>query len=226
MKDKILWVCPSRKRPERLKKMLASWRETTNGLSQMLVAIDNDDNSYDSLILEYPEVIWEKNEPIYGSFLQLTNFVCLKYVNDYKFIGFMEDDVIFETKGYENLFIEKLNHLGDTGIVHALDGFEKPKLLTLPVVNSHIIKTLGWLAPPSLKSLWADDFWRELANYLKTYYKFENVMIRHCHYTTDNSIIKDEISEVVDANLKIDKQSYLKYMNTDFLNDMMKLKNE
>jgi hypothetical protein len=224
MKEKILWICPSRKRPERLARLIESWNQTTDGLSDLLVAIDSDDTSYNNLIKEHQNIIWEKNDPIFGSFLNLLNAIALKYVDEYKYIGFMEDDIVFETAGYESQFIEKLNELGETAIVHAKDGVDKIKFISIPVVNSYIIKKLGWFAPPCLKSLWADNFWRELANNVKTYYKFDNILIKHYHYSKHPEIEKDEISIVVDSNYSIDGENYKKYMETDFQKDMEKLK--
>ena len=223
MKEKILWVCPSRKRPDRLERLIISWKAASEELSDLLVAIDTDDRSYDLLIKKYPEIIWEINDPVHGSFLRLTNAMALKYVDHYKFIGFMEDDVVFETPGYESKFINKLTELGNTGIVHAMDGVDKSKFVSLPVVNSFIVKQLGWFAPPCLKSLWADNFWRDMANNLQTYFKFEDIMIRHHHYKYAGTK-RDEISVIVDNNMKIDKVAYYEYIKTNFDLDMKKLK--
>jgi hypothetical protein len=224
MKEKILWICPSRKRPDRLERLINSWKVTSNGQSDLLVIIDSDDQSYETLIKKYPDVTWEITEPVFGSFLHLINAKALKYSTDYSYIGFMEDDIVFETAGYESKFISKLKELGQTGIVHAMDGVDKRRFISIPVVNSYIIKTLGWFAPPCLKSLWADNFWREMANYLGTYYKFEDVMIRHYHYSKDATVEKDQISNMVDSNYGIDAENYKIYMESSFLEDMKKLK--
>jgi|694.fasta_scaffold44790_7 hypothetical protein len=224
MKNKILWICPSRNRPDRLERLINSWKHTTEGLSDLVVALDDDDTFYSELIKKYPEIIWEINKPVFGSFLHLINSMALKYVDHYQYIGFMEDDIVFETAGYESKFITKLNNLGKTGIVHAKDGIDKRKFISIPVVNSYIIKTLGWFSPPCFKSLWVDNFWRQMATHLGTYYKFEDVMIRHYHYSKDPNTEKDQISMIVDNNYYPDKESYIKYMENDFLKDMEKLK--
>ena len=224
MKNKILWICPSRNRPERLERLLKSWQATTEGLSDIVVALDTDDHSNDHLIKAFPDAIWEINDPVFGSFLHLINAMALKYVDEYKYIGFMEDDIVFETPGYESRFIAKLQELGKTGIVHAKDGIDKRKFVSIPVVDTYIIKTLGWFAPPVLKSLWADNFWRAMATELSTYYKFEDVMIRHYHYSRHAETEKDKISEIVDRNYNYDRDAFHKYIETDFLSDMRKLK--
>jgi hypothetical protein len=224
MKNKILWICPSRKRPERLERLIKSWEHTTEGFSDLLVVIDSDDQSYTDLITQYPKVMWEITEPVFGSFLHLINVKAVKYSTEYNYIGFMEDDIVFETVGYESKFISKLEELGPTGIVHARDGIDKGKYISIPVVNTHIIKTLGWFAPPCLKSLWADNFWRAMATDLKTYFKFEDIMIRHNHYSKHAETQKDEISNIVNGNYGADQVAFFKYIETDFKSDMEKLK--
>lgn len=224
MKEKILWICPSRKRPDRLEKLILSWKLTTSGQSDLLVIVDSDDSSYDSLIKHYPEVMWEITEPVFGSFLHLINSKAVKYSTEYEYVGFMEDDIVFETVGYESKFINKLKELGSTGIVHARDGIDKRRFISIPVINSYIIRQLGWFAPPCLRSLWADNFWRAMADHLGTYFKFDDLMIRHYHYSKHADIEKDEISAIVDGNYSIDADNYKKYMEHTFLSDMEKLK--
>ena len=224
MKEKILWICPTRKRPERLEVLIRSWKHTTSNLSDLLVVVDSDDNSYSLLIEKYPEVMWEITEPVFGSFLHLINSKASKYANEYSYIGFMEDDIVFETANYESKFIQKLKELGPTGIVHARDGVDKKKFISIPVVDSYIIKKLGLFCPPCLKSLWADNFWRELANSVKTYHKFDDVLIKHYHYSKHPGIEKDETSAIVDSNYGNDAENYKKYMETEFQKDMEKLK--
>ena len=131
MKNKILWICPSRKRPERLERLILSWKHTTSNLSDLLVVIDSDDDSYIELIKKYSEVKWEITDPVFGSFLHLINAKAIKYSNEYSYVGFMEDDIVFETVGYESKFIEKLKELGPTGIVHAKDGIDKRKFVSI-----------------------------------------------------------------------------------------------
>ena len=225
MKEKILWICPSRKRPERLKRLILSWKHTTTNLSDLLVVVDSDDSSYEDLMKLYPEVMWEITEPVFGSFLHLINSKAVKYSTEYAYVGFMEDDIVFETVGYEDKFISKLKELGKTGIVHAKDGIDKRRFVSIPVIDSHIVRTLGWFAPPCLRSLWADNFWREMATYLGTYYKFEDVLIKHYHYSRDENTNKDETSEIVNNNFHPDKEAFYKYLETTFKNDMETLLN-
>jgi hypothetical protein len=221
--EKIVWITPSRKRPEKLKKLIESWRNTTEGLSDLLVCYDLDDNSYDKMIDEYEDVIWVVNEGETKSFLRIFNEVVKECIDQYQYIGFMEDDCIFETKNYEKRFIEKFQELGPYGIVFANDLLNTPKLITLPVLNSNIVNDLGYFCPEELNCLFADNYWRELANHLKTDYYFDDIIIKHNHYTIDNSI-SDETSQSVDSFVNLDGAIFNSYMSTKFITEMKKLK--
>lgn len=226
MKDKILWICPSRKRKEKLKRTLDSWKKCTTGLSDFLVAIDDDDDSYIELIESYDNVIWEINPPINGPFLHLLNNVAIKYSDKYSYLGFMEDDVVFKTPNYEKQFLSKLKELGNLGIVYANDNVKKSfarGLIGLPVLNSFIVKKLGWFSPPVLKCLCGDDFWRDMAQHLGTGYRFDDIIIEHLHWKRDDKI-KDETTLSVNSYLDNDKIAYQHYYETQFLIDMAKLK--
>ena len=226
MENKILWITPSRMREQKLKRTIDSWRKCTNGLSDFLVAIDNDDHSYNAMMKEYTDVIWEINNPIEGPFLHLLNQMAVKYANKYKYLGFMEDDVVFRTPNHEQQFIDKLSELGDTAIVYADDGVKKHKergLIGLPVMSSAIVSKLGWFSPPELKCLCGDDFWRDMAKHLGTVYRFDNVLIEHLHWKRDDKI-KDETTLSVNSHLDADKAAYKQYFETKFLDDMAKLK--
>lgn len=223
MIEKMLWIVPSRQRPEKLQRFLESWRKTTTGFSDMLVVLDSDDSSCDFLYTLYPEVMFKKDPPKGESFLRILNDNAIKYCDEYRYIGFNEDDAIFHTRGYEEEFLKKLRELGDNGIVYANDLINKKGRIYFPVMHSSIIKRLGYMVPKSLTCMFADDFWRDLGVKLNSVYRFDNIIIQHLHYTRDNGHA-DKISRIVDSNKLRDKLAYEEYLKTEFENDLEKLK--
>lgn len=220
--EKIVWITPSRKRPEKLKRLIESWKNTTSGLSDLLICYDKDDSSYDDMIKKYDDVIWCLNEGDSGSFLRILNEIALECCSQYQYLGFMEDDCVFETPNYEKKFIDKFKELGSYGIVYANDLLRTPELITLPVLNSNIVKDLGFYCPEELNCLFADNYWKDLATALSSEYYFEDITIKHLHYTVDDNI-SDNISTSVDSFMGIDWQIYSNYMNTKFHKDLIKL---
>jgi hypothetical protein len=59
MKDKILWICPSRKRPDRLERLIKSWKDYKQRVNKNSVGPSYIPNSTFALALI--SVIIEKN---------------------------------------------------------------------------------------------------------------------------------------------------------------------
>jgi hypothetical protein len=226
MKERILWIVPSRNRPEKLERFLTSWVATTSGLADMLIALDDDDNSCDHLFAKFPTVIWEKKPKVSGdSFLAILNRIAMRHVDEYKYLGFNEDDCIFHTSNYEDRFIAKMQELGQNAIVYGNDMINKSKdLIYFPVMDSSIVKRLGFMVPRTLRCMYADDFWRDMANHLRTSYRFDDVLIQHLHYKREDNPVQDAISLDVDNSRKQDKRAYAEYQAISFVEDMEKLK--
>ncbi len=223
MKEKILWIVPSRNRPEKLERFLKSWLSTTSGSADMLIALDDDDRSCDHLFEKFPTVIWEKNPKIPGSsFLAILNSVAMRHVDQYKYLAFNEDDCIFHTANYEDRFISKMQELGKNAIVYGDDMINKKGRIYFPVMDSSIVKRLGYMVPPTLRCMYADDFWRDMSNHLGSVYRFDDVKIQHLHYTRENGVA-DAVSIDVDNSKSQDSIAYELYYRTEFKIDMEKL---
>jgi len=224
MKERILWIVPSRNRPAKLERFLNSWIATTSGLADMLIALDDNDTSCDHLFAKFPTVTWEKNSKVEGdSFLAILNRVAIRYVDQYSYLAFSEDDCVFHTPNYEARFISKMQELGKNAIVYGDDMINKKHLIYFPIMNSSIVKRLGYMVPTTLRCMYADNFWRDMGKRLETVYRFDDVKIQHLHYTREDSE-EDEISIDINNSQSQDAIAYQEYLNTSFLADMEKLK--
>ena len=223
MKEKILWIVPSRNRPKKLERFIESFLKCTTGHADLLIGLDSDDHSCDHLIKKYPQLMWEINDPVKGSFLKVLNNMALKYAEQYQWLGFNEDDGIFKSPGYEEHFISKLKTLGKNGLVYADDLIRKRKLIYFPVMDASIVKRLGFFVPPSLQCMYADNFWRDMADHLKSFHYFPELVIQHLHYTREKNEPKDDVSVSVDSFATVDNQAYNEYIATQFKIDMEKL---
>ena len=198
MINKICVIIPTRERLNKFRIFASTWKKTTEGKSVVVVGIDNDDHTYDELRKnKYPEFIWEQKES--KPCLSILNDLAVKYAKKYKYILFMEDDTNFNTL-WESRIIEKLEELGDNGIVWCNDLRVKEKLISLPIMNSSIINRLGYMLPPEFKAQCPDLYWTDLGNNLKTMYYFPDIITEHRHYSTGKTF-KDETA------IKIQKEA-------------------
>ena len=219
--DKILIILPTKNRLKDFEIFAESWVKTTEGKSDVLVAINFDDNTYDDIKEKYP-FIYEKVNP--GSVLEILNQMSVKYSKEYKYISFMEDDCNFVTEKWETSFINKLKDIGDYGIVWGDDLVNRDYIVGLPFLDSKIIDVLGYMSPPEIKYLWVDHFWKNLGADLGTLFYFPDIVVEHRHYSTGKRQ-KDEISVVVDSNGFSDMVGYKDvYIKTSYQSDLKKLK--
>ena len=221
MINKIAILLPTRNRLEDFKIFAESWRKTTEGLSVVIVRIDNDDNTYDEIKHDYPEFIYEygeSNPPI-----TLLNELATKYSQMYDYVSYMEDDCNFNTNGWESIFINKINEIGDNGIVWGNDLINKENLVGLPFMNSKIVRCLGHIAPPEIKYLWVDHYWLKLGQALGSLYYFPDVVVEHRHYSTGKRP-KDSISEIMDNCGRDEMGIWYNFLSNNLNNDIQKLR--
>lgn len=151
---KILVCVPSRGRPDVVREMLTSFRDThTSGLSDVLVRTGEKDpvaKKYTGISLEFKDVIWHHGTdegfgwPTAGYCLAIEDIV--KRFPDYSYYMMLEDDCLLLTPGWDRWMIERFedfpNRIGMihlTSSIHAL------------VVSRQWIDTLGFFQPPVLR---------------------------------------------------------------------------
>ncbi len=221
-KSKIAILIPTRGRGEDFRFFAESWKKTTEGLSDVIVRIDDDDTEALTLVRDFPEFTFHIGER--KPFLDLLNDLAKRYCEEYPYLGFMEDDCNFNTPGWETTFIQKLEELGDNGIVWGNDLLNEHTLVGLPFLNSKIVQRLGYMAPPEIKYLWADHFWLKLGRELNSLYYFPHIVVEHRHYSTGKRK-KDDIAEVVDEDGTKDFVFFNQdYMVNNFQRDVNLLK--
>lgn len=219
MKNKILIILPTKNRLEDFKIFANSWKNTTEGFSDVVVGIDLEDITYDEVKGDYPFIYEKVNEK---TPLSIVNSLAVKYCNEYDYLCFMEDDCNFNTVGWESIFISKLNELGDNGIVWGNDLINGISLVGLPFMNSKIVQKLGYMSPPEVNYLWADHFWITLGRALNSLYYFPEVIVEHRHYSTGKRI-KDNISEIIDRGGAAEQNKFQIYLANRFHEDLRKL---
>ena len=221
MKNKIAILMPTRNRLDDFKIFAESWRNTTEGHSDVIIRIDNDDLTYEEIKKEYPEFTYEygeRNPPI-----DLLNELAIKYSQTHNYVSYMEDDCNFNTNGWEKIFIDKINEIGDNGIVWGNDLINGASLVGIPFMNSSIVRRLGYIAPPQIKYLWVDHYWIRLGQALNSLHYFPDVIVEHRHYITGKRT-KDSISDVVDIGGRNEMNTWRSFLANGFNNDVQKLR--
>lgn len=95
-------------------------------------------------------------------------------------VGFMGDDHIARSEGWDKSFVDELVNL-KSGFVYGDDGFQHEAIPTHIAMTSDIPQTLGYMTYPMLWHLFADNFWLDLGRSLGKITYLPEVFIEHMH---------------------------------------------
>ena len=212
---------PSRGRPQNIMRLMNAWNMTTTRDTRLLVLVDNDDPKLDEY-LAIPNIDMQVGPRLrIGGTL---NVVAPEIAKTSENIGFMGDDHLPRTKGWDETFINELNKL-KVGVVYGNDLAHGVNLATAVAMTSNIVSTLGYMCVPGSIHLFLDNFWMELGRGTHITY-FDDVIIEHIHplfqkALSDNTYVEANSPEVWGA----DETTFNSYVATQLQDDLQKLRN-
>lgn len=128
-------------------------------------------------------------------------------------VGFMGDDHIPRTEGWDTKIIEKFESFswGQPGIVYGDDKFQGQNLATAVFMSRSIIQTLGYMCPPDLKHLFVDNFWMDLGKGIENLHYLPDVVIEHLHPLAGKGEWDVTYEECNNPNAVPDRNAYARY---------------
>lgn len=210
---KCLLIVPSRGRVDNCLRLLDAWDKTATR-SDLVFAIDDDEvELYQPLaerIVQEFDYVEVQSAPRMGMAGTL-NFWAEKYADYYDYIAFMGDDHLPITVGWDKTLCEAI---GDkAGVAYANDLLQGENLPTSVVLSSSIVKTLGWMSPPTLKHLFMDNFWKAIGERLGNITYFPDVIIEHLHYTNGKAVHDERYQAVNTAEMhNHDQEAFTEYL--------------
>lgn len=176
----ISLLLPSRNRPDTLMRMYRSALDTADGEIECIVAIDEDDESYEELF----------TTPMKNMRLIKTPRQTLsKYWNDcYKrssgeIVMHCGDDIIFRTKGWDTKVKEAFNEYDDKIVfVFGNDGsgVHDGRFGTHGFVSREWVETVGRFVPPYFSSDYNDTWLNDVAKLIGRHHHID-ILTEHMH---------------------------------------------
>lgn len=227
MQNKIAIVLPVRnfgtKRYQRLPRCLDSYLEMTEGLSDVYVLHDDDEcEIYDPILANYPSI---NNLCIKSgiTLMEKINVHALDIANNYKYVGFIGDDIVFRTK-WENEFVswlstEKYALAYANDLIHTNGG-----LATHPFITSNLIKAVGFYGCPAVGHHYFDNYWMQVVGRVGTLKFFPETIMEHIHPIAGKAEA-DILFHTIESKLRENRSNFLQYMQNNFENDITKVIN-
>jgi hypothetical protein len=172
----IIVITPSRGRPEKAAVCYEKFI-TTKMLeaTKMTFVVDADDDTFEAYIKEGLPVVTYDHEG--GGMGPPMNAAALDHADIYDHIGFIGDDHLFRTQGWDEVF-EKV--LAEKGMVFGND-LTRKDIPTQVFMRSSIVKALGWFCLPGARHLFLDNTWVALGAGAQTLVWREDIIIEHAH---------------------------------------------
>jgi len=210
---KLTIIVPSRGRPHLMERLLESWKRTTLGHSRIVMVLDGDDHHhYNEVHDKYIKEPGLELAVIFGERQLLTsklNSFALDWEKQGSIgVGFMGDDCVFMTPGWELPIIDWLEN--NEGICYGNDLLQGENLPNNVFIHVNIIKSLGFMAPPELKHYYIDNYWKDLGLRLAKIHYFENVVIEHRHWSNGKEA-KDATYTEAEKLMGEDKNTWDEY---------------
>lgn len=179
-------IVPSRGRPEAVEAMAHAFEGTcgSDGV-HLLFAVDADD----PVLPEYRAAAERTGLHLYVSENpERTMVACLNRAardavafDHFPYaVAFMGDDHRPRTPGWDVQYLDALHRLG-TGLVFGNDLVQGERLPTQVAMTADVVRALGWMAPPVLRHLYVDNFWRDLGVHAGCIRYLPDVVVEHLH---------------------------------------------
>jgi len=205
--NKVLLIVPTRGRPEKSLEFYEEFKKNST-ITDLVFGLDDDD-------VEYPRidgVLYEVNPRAMMN--GTLNLIANKYADQYEYIAFMGDDHRPRTYGWDLKLVNSIKDIKH-GIAYGNDLFQGENLPTAVLLKSSIVKTLGFMAPPAMKHLYLDNFWKDMGNELKSLKYLGDVIIEHMHFLIGKSEEDAGYAEVNSSPIfSHDQQAYLDYTDS------------
>lgn len=219
----LLIIVPSRGRPENIARLTGAFDVATH--AELLVAIDADDPEAG----EYQRVqfnrggMWLVRDLRRRMVGTLNHIATSTATKSYRYVGFMGDDHYPQTPGWDIEYVRALDRAGPGGIVYGNDLIQGRNLPTQVALDRRIVDVLGYMAPPCLVHMFADNFWRDLGEALGTLVYLPDVVVEHLHPIAERAAWDDQYTEA-GASMNSDHQAYERWRAEDMPAAVAKLK--
>jgi len=183
-------IVPTRGRPGSVQPMVESFAATTAVLdTRLLFVVDVDDPELDA----YRRAVVQVDDPMIGGVMlaTATGGTMVKALNEIavplarsfappEALGFMGDDHRPHTPGWDAYYLSALRELG-SGIVYGDDLIQHDFVPTQCAMSSDIVAALGWMAHPTLRHMYVDTLWRDMAKRAGRLRYLPDVVVEHLH---------------------------------------------
>lgn len=215
-------IVPSRGRPEAAVALARAFVDTCTADTRLVFSVDVDDPrriDYSPLIRNGPV---DLDINVNSSMVEALNATAVKQPTFA--VAFLGDDHLPRTYGWDAEYIKALRELG-TGIVYGNDLLQGANLPTQVAMTSDIVRTLGYMVPPELRHMYADNFWLTLGRAAECIRYLPEVLVEHRHPLAGKATWDEGYKRVNDPEVyRADERAFGEYVRDRLAGDVAKVR--
>jgi hypothetical protein len=215
--SKLLLIVPTKGRPEKHLEFYESFKINSTVADLVFVLSLGD--------IQYPRIPGVKYETVDSPTMSgKLNNIAVKYANDYDYIAFMGDDVRIRTNAWDAKMLDEISSIPNA-IAYGNDLYQGEELPTAVLLDSNIVRTLGFMSPPEFNHLYIDNFWKKLGEGLSSLKYFSEIILEHLHFTIGKAVEDNTYRESSSNQAFLeDREAYHNYIDNNLDNDIAKLR--
>jgi hypothetical protein len=220
---KLLIKFPTRGRPDKFFEVLELYYQKCKDKKNIafLITCDNDDTSMNnSKVIDRLEEFKKKCKLVYHfgdnkSKVQAINADLKKY-NGWHILLLASDDMIPVVDGYDQIIKNDMiaYHRNLDGVLWYFDG-QRSDLNTLCILGKKYYDRFNYIYNPEYISLWCDDEFTQVSEFLGKSYKLDNIIIEHRHPAYQKAQY-DELYVKNESFFKQDEQTFNRRKSKNF----------
>lgn len=231
MTAELAVVIPTRGRPENAARLSEAFRQTTVLGALPVFVADEDDpalSGYRTLLDEGRIdrlFIYGATEGGRGLCFPL-NYAARSYAQVYNYVGFMGDDHLPRTRGWDEQIMNELDSL-EPRIAYGNDLLQGANLPTAVFMQSRMIRAMGIMAPQVMRHLYLDNFWKELGERVGGLRYRDDVIIEHLHPVAGKAAMDEGYRRVNAAEAdRRDREAWVDYRDGEGFAALLRLVRE
>jgi hypothetical protein len=210
-------IVPSRERPHVVADLVGSFLDTiTVSTTRLVIALDHSDPTSPQYLQNLvslgdgAQAITTIEMVTGGTMVNALNEMAARVVSSrlVEAVGFLGDDHRPRTYGWDACYLTALRQAG-AGIVYGDDLLQHAFVPTQCAMSADIVRQLGWMAHPSLRHMYVDTLWRDMAQPVGKLIYLPDVTIEHMHYLNNKAKMDAGYERVNDPEVyRVDEEAF------------------
>lgn len=189
---------PSRERPTQFIETLRGYIDKSFNPKDItyMITLDQDDPHLYKYI-DWGKTINTESEIIIKTGLSTCKIhACnrdMQQAPEFDILVLASDDMICQQRGWDSVLVQEMqNNFPDTdGVLYHPDGYTK--LNTMCILGRKYFERFGYIYHPAYQSLWCDNEFMEVADYIGRQFRSDTVLFKHEHFSTNGNIRMDAL---------------------------------